>query len=130
MRIKATLPLEDLRVHLKDRVNVMRADRLYAGYEFDGHRYDSDQAAILNITAVVSAVAAGIKLPDGFSWRTADNETVPHTAESITRLAAELLAYIEQCYAASWALKDAIDATKNPSSVDLFSAWPIRHERA
>jgi len=124
MQVKVSLPPPALRLALKERVNTIRLARLAQPMEFEGHWYDNTQQTVQNLTAVVAAVSAGISLPDGFCWRTADNENVPHDAASITRLAAAFLAYTQACYTHSWALKEAIDAADDPAKIELVNGWP------
>ena len=105
---------------LKATVNVKRAEKLKAGFTFAGNRFDSDERSLLNLTATVSAVNAGIPLPDGFTWRTSDNVDVPCDAQFLVGLAGTALQYQSACHARSWALKAQIDAGEQ---VDIDSGW-------
>lgn len=124
MRFNATLPDAELRRTLQNKVNLIRDGLIFGGCKYDGHRYDSDARSVQNITATVAAISAGVPLPDGFVWRSADNQSVPHTAESLTALAGTLLDLVNACYARSFALKDEIITAEDPSTVDLQAGWP------
>lgn len=124
MQFKATLPDAELRRTLQNKVNEIRDGLIFGGCEYDGHRYDSDARSIQNITATVAAISAGVPLPDGFVWRSADNESIPHTAESLTALAGTLLDFVNACYARSFTLKDEIGASEAPELVDINEGWP------
>jgi len=124
MRIEAALPLDELRAVLCARVNSIRAERLSRVFSFGGVGYDCDERSISNLTAMVSAINAGIPVPDGFVWRSADNQDIPHDAASLTALAGAMVAYRSAVYANSFRMKDAINAATNPASVDVTAGWP------
>lgn len=124
MRVKVSLPAAELKRELQARVNRTRAEKLTAGFEFDGHRYDTDPASLLNLTAVVAALGIGVPLPKDFVWRSADNISVQHTAESLSSLAAALLEYTNAVYARSFELKDRIETEESPQQVDARGGWP------
>ncbi|MFC3338837.1 DUF4376 domain-containing protein [Paracandidimonas soli] len=83
------------------------------GFFFDGHHYDSDQRSQTNIIGTCNAVAAGVPLPEGFIWRTADNQDVPMDVAGIIALGAALLAHINAQYAKSWQLKAMADQAES-----------------
>lgn len=120
----ASSTLAARRAQVFDQVNSIRTARLAAGCTFAGHRYDSDPQSVANVTATVAAVAAGIALPAGFTWRTADNVDVPMTASDLVQLGGALLAYGDAVYRASWALKAAVAASDAPETIDLTVGWP------
>jgi hypothetical protein len=124
MRFKATLPLPELRRKLQDRVNEIRGDRLDGGVEFDGHRYETDDRSLRELAFILAAIGAGIPLPAEFVWRTAKNENVPHTDKSLKSLAEALLGFRQQCRKKSWELKDLIESSPNPASIDTEASWP------
>lgn len=124
VRVRVTIPDAELRSELKARVTRARAEKLSGGFEFDGHRYDTDPQSLLNLTAAVAAVAAGIPLPNGFAWRSADNINVPHNAESLLSLSAAVLEFTSAVYAKSWELKDRIETDESPQLVDARGGWP------
>lgn len=93
-----------------DKVNARRARALRAGFDYAGHRWDSDDTAVLNITLAASAVAAGWVPPQGFTWRSKANVNVPADAAFLTGLAAAAAVFRSSVYADGVAKKAAIDA--------------------
>lgn len=113
---------------MKVAVNDLRTQKIGDGFTFDGVKYDTFEASINNITSLIAGIAAGFPLPPNFTWRSADNVNIPHTVESLKKLAQALLTYINACYQASWAHKEAIDSKTTLSdleSYDLNSNWPV-----
>lgn len=123
MQFRATLPDAELRRALADQVNAIRAHKLQEQIEYDGRLYDIDAQSVANLTAKVSAIAAGI--PIGITvWRDADNEEVEHSEESLVGLAAVVIARNQTIYTASFTLKRAIAEAQDPSTVNLQAGWP------
>lgn len=116
--------VEQVRAEQLAQVNIERARRIAGGVSYAGHVYDSDDVSRANVTGTVAAVSAGVPLPDGFAWRTADNVDVPFDAPTLVALGAALLAHANACYANSWALKAALAAADDPASVDITAGWP------
>lgn len=124
MLVRATLPADQLKRKLQDLVNEIRDERLSAPFVFHGVTYDTDEKSIANLTAMLSAVTAGIPLPEGFVWRSSDNLDIPHDVESLKALVGSLVGYRSAVYAKSFALKNAIAASDCPSQIDLLAGWP------
>jgi hypothetical protein len=122
MQYRASVPIDKLRPLLCSLVNDIRRDKLKSGVEYDGHTYDTDDVSVANITAVVSAIAAGIS-PETITWRTADNVSVSHSQSSISGLAASMLAHQQAIYGRSFELKDEINESENPQLINLQSGW-------
>lgn len=101
----------------RGQINVWREERLLTGVEFDGHRYDSDDRSRANVSGLVAALAAGVELPAGFSWRTADNIEVPMTAQEAVAFGAAMLGHVNTVYAASKVYKDALEAAETVADV-------------
>lgn len=93
----------------RQAIDRARDAAIEAGVTFDGHLYDSDQRSRDNLTGAVAAFSAGVPVPEGFTWRTADNQNVPMTLESLRGLAAAMLAHVDAQYRAAWAAKDALE---------------------
>lgn len=94
-----------------------------AGFEFAGHRYDSDLISRTNIIGTATGVQAGIALPEGFTWRTSDNQNVPMDGAGVIALGAALLQHVNQQYAVSWQLKAEIEAATTAEDVAAIT-WP------
>lgn len=116
--------LEERRAVVLARVNSVRDRAIALGVEWAGHRWDSDASSRANLTGAVAAVSAGVPLPGDFTWRTADNVNVRLGPAPLVELGAAMLAFVNACYARSWALKAEIEAADAPEAVDLESEWP------
>ena len=123
MQFKATLPDAELRRKLQDKVNEIRAEKIDAPVEFNGHDYDADPQSVANLTGVVASLGAGIPVGD-VVWRDANNVDVTHSPESLVALAGTMLARNQAVYAASFTIKNAIAEAEDPSTVDINSGWP------
>jgi len=122
------IPYEDAAVIAKSYINSIREEKIAAGITYDGNVYDSDLAARANLTATLSTVNAGVSLPGGFVWRTADNVNIVHDVTSLTALAEAMFNHGNSCYAASWAHKAAIDALTTTAGIKVYdfdSGWPV-----
>lgn len=93
------------------------------GFTLSGHRYDSDMVSRTNIIGTATGVQAGIGLPDGFTWRTSDNDNVPMDGAGVIALGAALLQHVNEQYATSWQLKAQVEAATTPEEVAAIS-WP------
>lgn len=94
-----------------------------SGFVHEGHPYDSDIVSRTNIIGTATGVQAGIPLPEGFTWRTSDNENVPMGGPGIIALGAALLQHVNQQYATSWQLKAEVEAATTPDDVEAIR-WP------
>lgn len=124
MQFKATTNLTELRRLRCDAVNALRAEKLAAGFVFEGNRFDIDQQAMVNISGTMAALSGGLGLPPGFAWRSADNVDVPMDAAKFGAFAAAAMGYVSAVYAVSWGLKDAINAASEPEQVNIVLGWP------
>ncbi|CAI8743198.1 conserved protein of unknown function [Methylococcus capsulatus] len=118
MRYKATLPPEDFKRLMRARVNAEREARLRAGFEFQGHTYDTDPQSVANMTAVLAALGAGLPLPEGFAWRDRANIDVPMDEATFKAFTGSLLVHVNSIYVESWRKKDEIKTSGNPASID------------
>lgn len=116
--------LEQRRAERKALVNILRNEKAAAGVTFDGKRFDSDPLSRANLTGAVASVGGGGGIPPGFSWRTADNEIVAMTPQRLAQLGRAVLDHVNACYLRSWQLKDAIEASSDPESIDITAGWP------
>ncbi|MGE8629453.1 DUF4376 domain-containing protein [Achromobacter denitrificans] len=115
--------LDALKEQKKGAISAACSKMIDRGFAYDGHRYDSDLISRTNIIGTAAHIQGGSKLPEGFTWRTADNENVPMTEEGVRALGAALLAHVNAQYEISWALKAAVDAAASPEAIVSIS-WP------
>ncbi|MDS1142383.1 DUF4376 domain-containing protein [Pusillimonas sp. SM2304] len=118
---------EDKFISAKDakraQINAATLAAIDAGFEHQGHVYDSDARSQTNIIGCANAVAAGVPLPADFTWRTKSNENVPIDGPGVIALGAGLLQHVNAQYAISWTLKAEIEAAATPKDLDAIR-WP------
>jgi hypothetical protein len=87
------------------------------------HPFQTAPASRANLAAVVAAVAGGMALPAGFSWRDSDNVDVPMDAPTLNALGAAVVAHAWQCHQQARALKAAVAAAADVAAVNAVT-WP------
>jgi len=125
--VGTVMTLEELKERAKQNVNHVRDERMVSGFHYAGHTFDSDAASQTNIIGVVTGISVGMTLPEGFTWRTTDDQNVPANVEYIVNMASVLLAFKTQCYQVSWWHKAVIDSYTTAEEVeshDLTLYWP------
>lgn len=118
--VTASDKLEQAKERKKQEINAACEAAIDGGFFYDGHTYDSDQRSQTNIIGTANAVTAGVPLPSGFTWRTADNQNVPMDGSGIIALGAALLAHIPAQYQRSWQLKAQVDAADTQADLDAI----------
>lgn len=111
------------------RINAERDSRIAAfdRFTFEGVAYDGDAAAKENISDAAAGVDDGLPLPDGFTWRTFDNEDVPMTGSDVLALAKAFRAAANlhkfTMHAIARALKDGAEGDLTNAQLDAIT-WP------
>lgn len=125
-----SLPVDSLNM-LKNAKKVaidMERDRQrYSGVVYNGISYDSDVVSSNNLVGWVSAINAGITLPEDFTWRSADNQNIPFTENDVLSLASAMILKTTACYQRAWALKAELDALIDYQDIkdfDSTTGWP------
>jgi len=113
--------LGELKKERQSFINIERDRRLNAGVVWNGYQIDSDINSRNNLMGTISAINAGVSLPQNFVWRTSDNLNIPITNEQLINLGETVLNYISAVYQRSWELKDLILAATTPEELDLIS---------
>lgn len=109
----------------KKREELLRSSPQHLIYK--GHIFTNDSRTRFNASEALNLVNAGVPVPDGFVFRTADNINVPFTADDIKNLATLALNYKNSCYQNSWKVKGQIDLLTTVESVkdfDIEQGWP------
>jgi hypothetical protein len=114
-------PLTSIKEAKKVQINAWRKQAIDAGVAFNGVMFDSDDISRANLTGVVAAANAGIPLPEGFTWRSADNQDIPMDLAALVGLAGTMLAHVNFQYAKSWTLKGVVDAAADAAAVDAVT---------
>lgn len=125
--VEDTRTLEEAIRKKHDAINEHREKLFDSGIFYMGYIFDSDEKSRLNVTAVTAAIASGIPLLPGFSWRSQNNTSVPMTSQQFMGLAVALLARTNQIYGVSWYHKDAVSTLETLEAVDAYDftlGWP------
>lgn len=115
----------------KASIDAERDRQRYSGVTYNGVCFDSDPVAAGNLAGWTAAVAAGIPVPAGFTWRSQDNRDIPFTSADILGLAAAMVAKTTACYQRAWQLKALVDQIADSAdyarleSMDITAGWPI-----
>lgn len=112
----------------KSQINRLRDIKINEGIVWNGHAFDTDIAGRANITSIVASISAGISLPEGFSWRTADNNNVVMTEQDVKDLAQVMVAHVNHAYVVSWTHKENLDALSDGTAqavaeYDITVGW-------
>lgn len=116
------LSLLETKEQRKAFINSERNRVINEGMEFEGNVFDIDDISLSRISSLVTAVTANIPLPEGFTWRSKDNQNVPMDAAKLVTFGATALGYFSSIMQKSWALKDLID-TKNTKAKVVQVVW-------
>ncbi len=113
--------LENYRSSKNIEINRARDTAINDGVDYGSYRFDSDDRSRANLTATVAAVQAGISLPQGFTWRSAENQDVPFDAANLVSLAAAMLGHVNTQYQKSWTIKAAVSAAGSVEDLDAIT---------
>lgn len=110
---------------LKDKriaeVNKHRDLIIDGGVEFNGSIFDSDAVARANINATASSIGLGEVLPEGFSWRNANNIDVPMDADLFKAFAMAVFSHVYAAHMTARNHKDTINAMDTAEAVAAYS---------
>jgi len=112
------LVIEDLPPPPKTReqriteIDAQRDATFAAGLTFNDQLYHTDALFQSQLQAFVLAWQVGVLAPTAtVAIRLKDNKTVQMTRAEVTALAAALMQFVQDTYAASWAAKDSLPLT-------------------
>ena len=108
---------------LHAKINEYREEYVNQGVIFNGYLFDADQRARENITGMCSAIALGVPIPEGFTWRSKLNEDVPMTSAQLVQFGLTAMTFVSTSYSASWYHKDTLTAMAATASVDDLLAY-------
>ena len=122
--------LEYLKQWHYDLINSYRDEKINGGFTFDGHIYDSDLNARMNIqgatTLALAVSSQGQDFPPEFTWRTKDNQNISHNAASIINMAIAYGAFLSTQYDVSWYDIDqgaALNDMQTLLDYDITTGW-------
>ena len=101
-------PLAEIKRVAADYINNLRERRLLRPVEYNGNSFDTDDRSRSNIMGVALQLQAGVALPGGFTWRSADNIDVPFSSDDVIALGLAIGAAVQAVYAWSWQIKAQI----------------------
>lgn len=112
--------LEKIKVKRKAYINAKRDEAMAAGVEYNGVIFDSDFISQANMARVHTGVNDSWPLPEGFTWRSADNQDIPFTTEDVNNLAHIMLDNGNSIYKDSWVKKKAIDDATTQTEIEAI----------
>jgi hypothetical protein len=110
--------LAALKDYKREQVNSAREGKLNSGFNWRGYPMDADPVSRMNIIGEALAASLGKPFPNGYMWRTADNQVVPMTGPDVLDLADSLRAFMLQTYQDSWRTKAAIESSSTKEELD------------
>jgi hypothetical protein len=112
--------LDGLRQQTYAQIDAWRETAIATGtVDYNGHTFQADRVSSANITSALVAVGAGISLPPGFVWRTADNVNVPFSPGDLVALGGLALTAVNEAYAKAWALKAQAAVADAPTILSI-----------
>ena len=121
------ISLDAFKQRRNDEVTARKAITLAAGVTWNGHRWDADTAAQLNVSGMATSINAGVPLPRDFYWTSFDNENVPMTAQDVLDLGAAIVAFNFAVHDRNRSLKAQIEMASTLSDVaaiNITTGWP------
>ena len=104
----------------RSRVNAWAAREISSRVDHGGHTYQADADSRATVAGWAAHLAAGGSLPEGFVWRTADNQDVPLTPAEVTALNAAFIHHAHTVRCTGWAIKQALDCTDSLEAAEAL----------
>ena len=98
-------------------IDTERSLELIAGFEYEGKMYDARTVSRTNLADYMSLVNAGVDLPEGFTWRAADNTDTPFDNTTLKGLANAMFTFMNDTYIKSWNRKAILPNAKTIKDV-------------
>lgn len=118
------MPLDEIKTDLKNRVDAKRNEKYYGGFTFEDVKYLTDRDSRMNIIGAQAAILSdSTVLPEGFIWRSADDQNIPMDADKFKEFAIELFQFSNGIYQEAWTLKAAIDAASTYEDARAAATW-------
>lgn len=115
-----TLPITTAKSNQRTIIKSACAAAIDGGFDYQGSRYQSDIVSRSAITDRMALIAAGVAVPAGFVWRTADNVNTTMDASDFTGLSQAMVAHVYSQRTKSWSLIEAIDAATTRAAVEAI----------
>lgn len=125
---KLLVTLEEVKEARQKEVNALRERKLSGGIQFKGVPFDSSERSRNALAATAAMLAASdTPLPEGFAWRSLDNQNIAMTRKELLALQAATTGWVYRIYRASWDHKAKIAdlaSIEEAEKYDLEAAWP------
>lgn len=122
------ITLEEVVQKKCSQINALRARKIEAGIIFKGNAFDSSERSRCNLTAVAARIAAAdATLPQGFAWRSSNNQNIPMTKADVLAFHTAMTDWIYANFKAAWDHKAAIQALtaiEAAEDYDIQKGWP------
>lgn len=102
----------------RQRIDTAKLAAQEGGIDHVGHRWDTDSRSQALLTGAIVSVNAGIPLPGGFEWTSADDTDVPMDGPALVALGAAVMAHVNTRHAKARALKKQIDAVELTTTLE------------
>jgi hypothetical protein len=121
-----TDPLAGIRQAQIAAINAERDRREQSSFPYMGKRIDSDPVSVqrISVAAATAQMALAQGVPFSLEWTCADNSLLPLDAAGVLGMMQALGAYGLSLHMHARALKDAVNASDDPASIDTSSGWP------
>ncbi len=125
--------LSEAKASKRKAVNDYRDYKLYVlkyNWPTDSNDYDMDPTSQFKISATLGFLNAGNSLPEGFTWRDADNVDRTFTDQQFKDFGKDAWERAESMHDVAKQHKDAVDALATVAAVDAYDyttetpAWP------
>jgi hypothetical protein len=97
-------------------------------FTWNGYTWYGDPVARQNITGMTTAIANGVTIPAGFTWRDALGTSVPLTPVELVQMGAAMLNWVNTTYGVAVFHIGTVSVMTNIETViayDLTTGWPV-----
>lgn len=118
--------IETLKEEKYNALNARRDQAIASSFTYNQVVFDSDANSLRDITSMAANVALGIPLPEGFSWRAADNSDIVMSDEDVRSFAVAARDHVYGKHLVCRQHKAAIEALTSASEVaayDIETGW-------
>jgi len=113
--------LQEMKDNKKVEINQWREDALTAlTVDHGGNTYDADKLARENLTSTLTAIQAGVAVPDPLDWRDASDVTRSLAHTDLTTVCGLMFSAVDTAYNHSWDLKADTDAAADETAVNAI----------
>lgn len=130
------LPIADRRAAVWERVKAERTRRQNGGVQVSGHWFQTDQTSRIQLMRLdmkaTAALAGGGAASDvltvvaqPIAWKTWENGVVPMTVGLAQGIATAIEVLDALAFGRGEVLRQQIEASSDPESLDITTGWPV-----